>query len=79
MNSLDKDSLSFAERPDGWLPIHEKNLLILVGLTGVGKSTTLEEMVNRPDLRCRLLPDHPGRTEGGWPAAHPGQGSANPV
>jgi hypothetical protein len=41
--------------PPGWRAIAEVRLLILVGVTGVGKSTTLERvMAAQP---CTLLPD----------------------
>lgn len=42
--------------PDGWLSIGSRPLLILVGVTGVGKSTTLDYL-QQSALRFSLLPD----------------------
>lgn len=42
--------------PAGWRAIATQPLLILVGVTGVGKSTTLEHLQQSP-LRFSLLPD----------------------
>ena len=42
--------------PDGWCAIQTRPLLILVGVTGVGKSTTLAHLQHSP-LRFSLLPD----------------------
>jgi hypothetical protein len=42
--------------PDGWLLIGGRPLLILVGVTGVGKSTTLDYL-QQSALRFSLLPD----------------------
>lgn len=42
--------------PDGWLSIQTRPLLILVGVTGVGKSTTLDYL-QQSALRFSLLPD----------------------
>ena len=42
--------------PDGWLSIGGRPLLILVGVTGVGKSTTLDYL-QQSALRFSLLPD----------------------
>lgn len=42
--------------PPGWRPIQSQPLLIFVGVTGVGKSTTLEYLHQSP-LRFSLLPD----------------------
>ena len=44
------------ELPNGWQSIQARPLLILVGVTGVGKSTTLEGL-QASDLRFSLLPD----------------------
>lgn len=49
--------LAYGDRlPDGWLSIQERPLLILVGVTGVGKSTTLDAL-QQSALRFSLLPD----------------------
>ncbi|MCC9074907.1 hypothetical protein FKZ61_002095 [Litorilinea aerophila] len=42
--------------PGGWQPIHQRPLLILVGLTGVGKSTTLAYLMDG-EPGWALLPD----------------------
>ncbi len=42
--------------PPGWQPLAAVRLLILVGVTGVGKSTLLSEL-NRRGLAFTLLPD----------------------
>ena len=44
-----------SEAPGDWRPIAEQPIVIVVGLTGVGKSTTLEHLVNR--VACFVLPD----------------------
>lgn len=43
------------EAPAHWQPTTELPLVVVVGVTGVGKSTTLERLLRR--LRCVLLPD----------------------
>ncbi|CAN5481928.1 ATPase [soil metagenome] len=60
------DSLCFTElargiavgtpAPDGWSALVEHPLLIIVGLTGVGKSTTLEKLA-KTELDYTLLPN----------------------
>jgi L-alanine-DL-glutamate epimerase-like enolase superfamily enzyme len=42
--------------PEGWTPITARPLLVLVGVTGAGKSTTLDAL-RAAGLDCRLLPD----------------------
>lgn len=42
--------------PEGWFSISKRPLLILVGVTGVGKSTTLD-FLQQSALRFSLLPD----------------------
>lgn len=44
-----------AEAPAHWRPITEQPIVIVVGVTGVGKSTTLEHLARRLD--CHVLPD----------------------
>jgi hypothetical protein len=44
-----------SEAPAHWLPATELPLLVVVGVTGVGKSTTIERLSHR--MRCVLLPD----------------------
>lgn len=51
-----------APPPAGWLSIRELPLLIFVGLTGVGKSTTLAELQKGPDPWA-LLPDRRALTD----------------
>lgn len=48
--------------PDGWRSIRSRPLLILVGVTGVGKSTTLE-FLQQSALRFSLLPDRRDLTD----------------
>lgn len=48
--------------PTGWQSIRAMPLLILVGVTGVGKSTTLEQLHQRA-LRFALLPDRRALTD----------------
>jgi hypothetical protein len=43
------------EAPAHWRPATELPLLVVVGVTGVGKSTTIERLCHR--LPCFLLPD----------------------
>jgi hypothetical protein len=43
------------EAPADWRPITEQPIVIVVGLTGVGKSTTLDHLGQR--LACLVLPD----------------------
>lgn len=43
------------EAPAHWQPIIEMPLVIVVGLTGVGKSTTIESLARR--MACFVLPD----------------------
>ena len=43
------------EAPADWRPITEQPIVIVVGVTGVGKSTTLEHLARR--LSCFVLPD----------------------
>jgi len=45
-----------SSRPEGWQWLAERPLLILVGPTGVGKSTTVKQLA-RLGLRFTLLPD----------------------
>ena len=49
-------------RPAGWLSIQNRPLLILVGVTGVGKSTTLDYL-QQSALRFSLLPDRRALTD----------------
>ena len=44
-----------SEAPADWRPIAEQPIVIVVGVTGVGKSTTLEHLARR--LACFVLPD----------------------
>jgi hypothetical protein len=44
-----------SEAPADWRPIAEQSIVIVVGLTGVGKSTTLEHLARR--VACFVLPD----------------------
>lgn len=47
----------YGEIPEtGWLPLAEADLLVLVGVTGVGKSRTVEELSNA-GLSFTLLPN----------------------
>lgn len=48
--------------PEGWRPIRSRPLLILVGVTGVGKSTTLD-FLQQSALRFSLLPDRRDLTD----------------
>ena len=48
--------------PDGWSAIQSRPLLILVGVTGVGKSTTLDHL-QQSALRFSLLPDRRDLTD----------------
>ena len=43
------------EAPADWRPITEQPIVVVVGVTGVGKSTTLEHLGRR--LACFVLPD----------------------
>jgi hypothetical protein len=43
------------EAPAHWQPVTEQPLVVVVGVTGVGKSTTIGRLRQR--LRCFLLPD----------------------
>jgi hypothetical protein len=43
------------EAPAHWQPATERPLLVVVGVTGVGKSTTIERLTQK--RRCFLLPD----------------------
>ena len=45
-----------AEKPAGWIPLTETNCLILVGVTGVGKSTTVDALA-QAGLSFSLLPN----------------------
>jgi len=48
--------------PDGWVPLARTRLLILVGVTGVGKSTTLRN-IREQGLEFPLLPDRRALTD----------------
>jgi hypothetical protein len=43
------------DAPPHWQPIIEMPMVVVVGVTGVGKSTTIEHLTRR--LRCFVLPD----------------------
>lgn len=45
-----------AEKQAGWIPLSETNCLILVGVTGVGKSTTVDALA-QAGLSFSLLPN----------------------
>lgn len=45
-----------ANKPAGWVPLSETNCLILVGVTGVGKSTTVDALA-QAGLSFSLLPN----------------------
>jgi hypothetical protein len=53
---LDDQTAIGGPAPDGWTPITARPLLVLVGVTGAGKSTTLAALA-AAGLGCRLLPD----------------------
>jgi hypothetical protein len=53
---LDDQTAIGGPAPDGWTPITARPLLVLVGVTGAGKSTTLDALA-AAGLGCRLLPD----------------------
>ena len=50
-----------AAHPD-WIPVQEANLLVLVGVTGVGKSTTVDAIV-KGGLSAELLPNRRDLTD----------------
>lgn len=49
-------------RPHGWIPLDQMPLLILVGVTGVGKSTTLARM-HEQGARLYALPERRALTD----------------
>ena len=51
-----------AEAPSGWVAVAQRPLLVLVGVTGVGKSTTLAALAEA-GLRYHLLPDRRDLTD----------------
>lgn len=53
---LDEATAIGAPAPDGWTPVAARPLLVLVGVTGAGKSTTLAALA-AAGLPFRLLPD----------------------
>jgi len=53
---LDDQTAIGGPAPDGWTPITARPLLVLVGVTGAGKSTTLDALA-AAGLGYRLLPD----------------------
>jgi hypothetical protein len=55
VRAADVATASIGDAPAHWLAVAEAPLLIAVGVTGVGKSTTLERLERA--VRCRFLPD----------------------
>ena len=55
--------LSLPPAPAGWRPLSEAPLLILVGLTGVGKSSTLRELEKIVGWQGRVLPERRALTD----------------
>jgi hypothetical protein len=53
---IDENTGLGAPAPDGWTPVATRPLLVLVGVTGAGKSTTLDAL-RAAGLRYGLLPD----------------------
>ena len=55
LQSLGGSVLLEGEAPPHWQPIIEMPIVVVVGVTGVGKSTTIELLTKR--LPCFVLPD----------------------
>ncbi len=56
------DQLGLGNPPDGWQPITTQPLLILVGVTGVGKTTTVEALASA-GVAFDLLPNRRALTD----------------
>lgn len=76
ISAIISSQLALGQPPEaGWLPLKETNLLIIVGVTGVGKSSTVNALAaaglavallpNRRELTDRFMITHLQRQDGG--------------